>query len=338
VMFAVGCAQKQRVKVTYLSDPPGGTLYTQDGDFQGPCPMALWYDLDEEAIARGYLNAEGLVVCWPRGPQKMSKKLIRITVNGTDRNAVFLQPKDEPGVADTVRIEQTPKKMPVKKQVEPQDVRKLQSSGTGQPEKTLTSSSSKPIVRAEPLKDIRAGRILTLSEQQLVLLDWRSSNPRGARVKNKKAAAGPGVEFDIHFPSNRPGSCSLSLVSTGTGGRGSLVGTDVRGYDAFALKLTLVSINGQTEPEPKQTLVAGAVIGPTPEGRLTGYEPVTLSLAASEKTVTAITPVSTDGIYEVGFHIHVLEYPAWDESGSRIVLRVEPARDGRAWAFNSSRR
>jgi hypothetical protein len=257
-------------------------------------------------MARGHLNAEGLVVRWPRGPQKMSDRLLRITVNGTDRRVVFLQPKDERGVADAARIEQTPKRMPA--------------------------------VRAKALKNIRPGRVLTLSEQQLILLDWNSSNHRGARVKSKKAVAGPGVEFDVHFPSNRPGSCSLSFVSTGTGGRGSLVGTNVRGYDAFALKLTLVSVNGQTQPERKQTLVAGAVIGPTPEGRLTGYEPVTLSLAASEKTVTAMTPVSTDGIYEVGFHIHVLDYQDWDESGSRIVLRVEPAQDGRAWAFNTSKR
>ena len=340
VMFVAGCAQKQQVKVTFLSDPPGGTLYTQDGDFQGPCPTVLWYDLDKEAIARGYLNAKGMAVRWPRGPQKMSSKLIKITVNGTDRNVVFLQPKDEPRVADAVSIEQskTSEKTPVKRQAEPQDVKKLQSPGIPRTEKTLTSSSIKPVVPDEPLKNIRPGRVLTLSEQQLVLLDWHSSNHRGARVKSKKAVAGPGVEFDIYFPSNRPGSCSLSFVSTGTGGKGSLVGTNIRGYDAFALKLTLVSINGQTQPETKQKLVAGAVIGPTPEGRLTGYEPVTLSLAASEQTVTAKTRISTDKIYEIGFHIHALDYPDWDQSGSRIVLRVEPAEDGRAWAFDSSKR
>ena len=150
--------------------------------------------------------------------------------------------------------------------------------------------------------------------------------------------SGPSVEFDIYFPSNSPGSCSLSFVSTGAGGKGTLVGTDVLGYDAFALKLTLVSVNGQSDPASKQKLVAGAVIGPTPEGRLTGYKPVALSLAASEKTVTAITPVSTDEIYEIGFHIHALNYEDWDPSGSKIVLRVEPAENGRARTVNFSKR
>ena len=62
-----------------------------------------------------------------------------------------------------------------------------------------------------------------------------------------------------------------------------------------------------------------------------------LSLAASEKTVTAKTPVSTDGIYEIGFHIHALNHEDWDPSGSRIVLRVEPAEAGHAGPFSSSK-
>ena len=66
-------------------------------------------------------------------------------------------------------------------------------------------------------------------------------------------------------------------------------------------------------------------IAATARGRLSGYEPVTLSLAASEKTVTAKTPVSTDELYEIGFHIRALNLDEWDHSGSRVVLLVEPA-------------
>ena len=95
IMFAVGCAEKQQVKVIFLSDPPGGTLYKQNGDLWGPCPKALWYDLDEEAVQRGYLDAKGMVVRWPSGREKRSGKFIRITVNGTDRNVTFTQPKEE---------------------------------------------------------------------------------------------------------------------------------------------------------------------------------------------------------------------------------------------------
>ena len=100
IMFAVGCAEKQaekqQVKVTFLSDPPGGTLYKQNGDLWGACPRALWYDLDEEAVQRGYLDAKGMVVRWPSGREKRSGKFIRITADGTDRTVTFSQPKEEP--------------------------------------------------------------------------------------------------------------------------------------------------------------------------------------------------------------------------------------------------
>ena len=186
--------------------------------------------------------------------------------------------------------------------------------------------SENPVVVDKPV-EISPSRISTLSEQQLVSLDWHSPNRTGARVKGKRVVAGPGVEFDIYFPSNDPGSRSLNFVSSGEGGRGSLVGADIRNHEAFALKLTLVSINGQSEPGLKQKLVAGAVIGPTATGQLCSYEPVTLGLAASEKTVIAQTPVSTDKVYEVGFHVHMLNPQDWNPSGSMVTLRVEPVED-----------
>jgi len=95
LLFAVGCAEKQQVKVVFLSDPPDGTLYKQNGDRWGPCPKALWYDLDEEAVERGYLDAKGLTVRWPSGPEQRSVDLIRITVNGTIRKVTFTQPKEK---------------------------------------------------------------------------------------------------------------------------------------------------------------------------------------------------------------------------------------------------
>ncbi len=91
LLFVVGCAQNKQVKVTYRSDPLGGTLYKLNGEFWGPCPKVLWYDLDEEAIANGYVDARGLMVRWPSGPEERSDKLIRIVVDGTDRQVTFVQ-------------------------------------------------------------------------------------------------------------------------------------------------------------------------------------------------------------------------------------------------------
>ncbi len=93
-LFAVGCAQTQRVKVTYRSDPPGGALYKLNGELWGPCPKVLWYDLDAEAIAKGYFDAKGLMVRWPSGPEKRSGELVRISLNGTNWQVTFAQHKD----------------------------------------------------------------------------------------------------------------------------------------------------------------------------------------------------------------------------------------------------
>lgn len=185
------------------------------------------------------------------------------------------------------------------------------------------STHSKKPVEVEPV-EIPASRILTLSEDELLLLDWHLAYSSGAHVKEKRIVPGPAVEFDIYFPSNSPDSRSLDIVSSGEGGRGNLVGTDIRGYETFALKFTLVSVNGQSEPDMKQRVVAGAVIGPTGKGRLCTYEPVILGLADSEKTVIAKTSVSADKIYQIGFHVHMKNPEDWDRSGSIMRLRVEP--------------
>ncbi len=183
--------------------------------------------------------------------------------------------------------------------------------------------SKKPSVVSKP--EVPPSRIFTLFWQQLVSLDWHSSVRTGARVMDKRVFSfSPAVEFDIYFPSNNPGSQSLDFVSSGEGGKGTLVGTDICSYETFALKFTLVSINGQSGPEMKQKLIAGALIGPTSKRQLRTYEPVTLGLAASQKTVIAKTPVSTDKIYQIGFHLHMLNPQDWDRSGSMVRIRIEP--------------
>ncbi len=331
--FAVGCAERQQVKVTFLSDPPGGTLCRQDGQVLGPCPKMLWYDIDSKSIRTGHLEAKGLTVRWPTGPEKKSEGIIKITVNGTDRQVVFLQPRyeSEPPAVDpnADKSEELDKKAT--------DWQKAKKTYSAESERIKTSLAliSKTPVSADTSVVSLPGRTLTLEPRQLMKLDWSSLNRRGARVEGRRVVPGPGVEFEIYFPSNSPGDCSLSFVSSGTGGSGALVGADIRAYEAFALKLTLVSINGLSDPKLKQKLVAGAVIGPTATGRLTSYEPLALGMAAPEKTVTAVTAASADEVYEVGFHVHVENHQDWDAAGSRILLKIEPAQGGEAATFNA---
>jgi hypothetical protein len=188
------------------------------------------------------------------------------------------------------------------------------------------TNSKKPVEEVEPVQ-FPVSQFLTLSEEQLLLLDWHIAYRGGAHIKEKRLVPVPAVEFDIYFPSNSADCRSLDMVSSGEGGEGSLVGADVSGYETFALKFTLVSINGESEPDLKQKLVAGAVIGPTEKGQLCTYEPVVLGFEDSEKTVVAKTPVSADKIYQIGFHVHMFNPEDWDSSGSIVRIRVESVVD-----------
>jgi len=105
LVFAVGCGKSERVRVTYESNPPGGILHKLNGEVWGLCPKSLWYDLDEEAITKGYIDVKGLIVRWPGGPPKRrSNDLIRIKVDGTDQQVTFRQPGMATKSAHTERL------------------------------------------------------------------------------------------------------------------------------------------------------------------------------------------------------------------------------------------
>jgi len=190
-------------------------------------------------------------------------------------------------------------------------------------------NSSKQRSIVEP-PEIPSSRTLTLSQQQLVYLDWHSPNRPGTKVTGKRIVPDSGVEFDIYFPSNATGNRTVNYVSSGQGGRGTLIGADIRGYEAFALKFTLVSIDGQTAPELKEKVAVGALIGPTATGRLSDYKPVTLSMVSPEKSLIAKTPMRVDKIRQIGFHVRMLNPHDWKPTGSMVTLRVEPVADAGA--------
>ncbi len=187
-------------------------------------------------------------------------------------------------------------------------------------------SSKEPVEVAKP-PVIPPSRALTLSQQQLVYLDWNNPGGSGARIIEKRMVPEEGVEFDIYFPSNNPGYRTVDYVSSGQGGMGTLNGADIRGYETFSLMFTLVSINGQTAEEMKEKIVVGALIGLTGTGRFSDYKPVTLSLLPSEKSTIATTPIQTNKIYEIGFHVHMLNPQDWNPTGTVLTLRVDTIGD-----------
>ena len=69
LLFVVGCAQES-LKVTYRSDPPFADVYSISGEYRGITPLTLWYPVDAEAKARGYLYAKGMTMRWVSGAEK----------------------------------------------------------------------------------------------------------------------------------------------------------------------------------------------------------------------------------------------------------------------------
>ena len=175
---------------------------------------------------------------------------------------------------------------------------------------------------------VHPSKTLTLPQTQLVQLDWHSPHRRGGTIENVRPLPdGTGVEFDIDFPSNNPGDNEVTFVSSGEGGLGTLIGKDVRGYEAFSLKFTLVSINGiVAAPELDKQLDVGAVIGPT-SGKVTACEMQTLSLNGTERTAVTTTPMRTKKLYQIGFYAGMKNPSAWGETANKLTLRIEPVEN-----------
>jgi hypothetical protein len=165
---------------------------------------------------------------------------------------------------------------------------------------------------------------LTLSGDQLMSLDWAGRSPSGPKVVRKHAVDNSGAVFDIQFSGNKPWQNSMNYVSSGSGGRMALVGCDVGAYQAFALKFTLVSIDGAVGPTLPQELVVGAVVGPTMDGKLSRYEPLVLGFVGQQITGVARTPIGVARLREIGIHVHMANPELWNPEGALVTLLVEP--------------
>jgi len=171
----------------------------------------------------------------------------------------------------------------------------------------------------------QTSQTLTLTGNQLISMDWDGGTSIGARIAHKRLVPDSGVEFDINFPSNEPGYNTIDYVSSGAGGQGILVGLDVSEYKAFSLRFTLVSIDGVAGSDMAQELVVGALIGPTAEGGLSDYMPVTLSFASGRTTAVSTIPIlGVSNIYQIGIHAHMAKPESWNSSGCTVTVRVDP--------------
>ncbi len=200
----------------------------------------------------------------------------------------------------------------------------LAVAGCQQNERPAAASLS-TTATVEPAAALPTFTTVTLSAEQLMSLDW-SGRAAGRSTIVDKRIVGSGVEFDIRF-SGGAGVSSVDYTSSGAAGQGVLAGLDVSAYQAFALKFTLVSIDGRNDPNFPVGIAAGAIIGPAGDGRLSACEPAMLGFSPEHATKVAATPMHTERIRMIGIHAHVVNPLAWDSHGGVVTLRVEPAAD-----------
>jgi hypothetical protein len=201
----------------------------------------------------------------------------------------------------------------------------LIAGGCQTQEQQATMVAEEPVESA-PVAPLPSDR-LTLSSEQLALLDWCRPSLARPRVVDQRVLDEGGVEFDIRFPGNGPVARSIDYLSSGSGGHGALIGLDVEGYKTFALKFTLVAIDGEATPGLPQELEVGAVVGPTGDGQLSGYEPLSLGLASQPKSGVAETPLGMKRIRQIGIHADLANPEKWNEGATLVTLRVEPVAD-----------
>jgi hypothetical protein len=169
-------------------------------------------------------------------------------------------------------------------------------------------------------------RIFTLSDEALMSLDvYQYGNPEGdpnlPRVIARRNIDGPGVEFDIYFPGDneRKDNNAIMYVSCIDRGKETLTHADVNGFDAFALKFTLVAVDGKSEVNAGGMLVVGAFINGA-------YRPECISFNQGDEAIST-TMNGARKIHEIGFDVHKLSPEGWSPEGNTVTIRIEAAPD-----------
>lgn len=94
ILCVSGCATTS-MRVTYLSDPPGATLY-QDGRPVGVTPVQLTYQTDEAFKKGGCMTLRGTTVKWASGAVAEVSSLNACSSTGRRQEFMFIRP-DVPG-------------------------------------------------------------------------------------------------------------------------------------------------------------------------------------------------------------------------------------------------
>jgi PEP-CTERM motif len=179
------------------------------------------------------------------------------------------------------------------------------------------------------------GTTFTLSDSALMSLDYDYpvSYGQSSIPVTITDVAGSGVKFDFTCPDplNIHGKIPcLYWTSSIYGGNGILANRDISTFDAFALKITLVSATGVSSPGEVGPIVVGALINQSQY--VYAYQPQVIAANGSFPTsATSITTTDASQIQLIGFTCNIPYWwytsstSPWDPAGARISLLVEPA-------------
>jgi predicted outer membrane repeat protein len=161
---------------------------------------------------------------------------------------------------------------------------------------------------------------LTLSDEGLMALDEYARYYIGlkATILEKRDIEGPGVEFDIYFPGNKNRDDSIYYLFSDQKFQEVFKGVDIASYDAFELKFTLTSVDGNDSPDSGGILIVGAYMNRS-------YRPEAISLRESKPTsIISTTRIKSGSISYTGFTAHMLSPDGWDPNGTTVTLLIEP--------------
>jgi hypothetical protein len=167
----------------------------------------------------------------------------------------------------------------------------------------------------------------TLSESAMMSLDYNNSAsfgmPLTSSILTNQDIPRIGVQYTIRFVSTNLLTSTFFHLSDSRHGAGTLAGADVSAYKKFALKFTLIAIDGSTSAS--NALVVGAMVGPS-GGYPNAFRPEVIGLTGSyPPSATSVTTSDPGIIRVIGFTVYPIPSPAWVAGPHDITLLVQPA-------------
>jgi len=161
----------------------------------------------------------------------------------------------------------------------------------------------------------------TLSDNALMTMITQTNRHVSAKssIVERRDVPGPGVEFDIYFPAKQS---YFDCVTTRTEPNNPLFAYDVNIFDHFALKFTLLAINGDSTANHKDVFTVGADIdgGFRPES--VSLDPCTPIYPPVTNTAISRTVVDKKEIFSIGIMINNFGRASNEMT---ITMLVEPA-------------